>query len=158
MRLAKTTDNTERIKKIQAQRLAIKEREKQILLQAKKEIRERQEAVERWHGIRLFCEVQAQEKALKEKIKQLQKETPLKKKEILASNETLKQEDEDIKAKKRLARKKSKGRSFLSSKRLLSRKIILAHNNNDLEAENRLKEELKILKRREKEYILVRFW
>ncbi len=153
MRLAKKTNDAERIDKIMRKRLAIKQQEKQILSEALKEVKERQEKASRWQGIRLFQEVHSEEKALKERIKQLKKETGLKQKEILELEESLNNQHKKIKAKKSLARKKVKRSSFTAKRRILSQQIIMAHNNNDVETENRLKGELQNLKQAEKTYI-----
>lgn len=153
MRLAKKTNDTERIDKIMRKRLAIKQQEKQILSEALKEVKKRQEEASKWQGIRLFQEVHSEEKALKERIKQLKKETGLKQKEILELEENLNDQHKQIKAKKSLARKKVKGSFFTAKRRILSRQIIMAHNNNNVEGENLLKQELQDLKQTEKEHI-----
>ena len=153
MRLAKKTNDTERINKIMQKRLDIKIQEKQILSEAMKKVKERQEEASRWHGLRLFREAHAEEKFLKERLKQLKKETGLKQKEILELEEDLNNQYKQIKAKKNLARKKSKGSLYTAKKARLSKAIILAHQNNDAEAEDALKQELQALKRVEKEHM-----
>ncbi len=155
LRLIKKTDanNFERIKTVFEKRAKLKEAEIQLLKHAKIEIKERQEAADRWHGIRLFREVKVQEKELQDKIKLLKKETGLKKKEILEADDGLNAQDKAIKVKKSLARKKSKGACFAITKRHLAKEIIIAHNNSDVETENFLKEKLASIKQREKDYI-----
>ena len=153
MRLAKKTNDAERINKIMFKRLAIKQQEKQILSEALKEVKKRQEEASKWQGIRLFQEVHSEEKALKERIKQLKKETGLKQKEILELEEDLNDQHKQIKAKKSLARKKVKGSFFTTRRRILSQQIIMAHNNDDSEGEDLLKQELQELKQTEKEHI-----
>lgn len=154
MRMArKENPNGDRVAKITQKRLALKQQEKQLLMKANAEIKERQEGADRWHGIRLFHEAQQEERKFNEKIKEIQKETGLRKKDILSLDRTLNAENKAIKAKKALARKKVKSHFLEAQKRRLAKEIRTAHENTDMFVEDQLKKELEEVRQKEKEYI-----
>ena len=153
IRLAKKSNDRERFSDALSRRLALNNQEKELVKAAETKAKKRMTTADWWHGKRLYQEALAQEKQLNDRIRHLKKETGLKKAEILQLEDEIRENFTKVRKQKSLAVRKMKGRQFSAQKRLLARQIIASHRLADSYAENQLKEELKALKTKEKEYV-----
>ena len=155
LRLMKKSNDNDlaRIIEVVNKKAVLAAQEKELVKSAEAEAKERMTTADWWHGKRLYQEAVLQEKQLNERIRQLKKETDLKKSEILQLDDEIREGLKIIRMQKSLAVRKMKGHQFANQKRLLSKQIIEANESQDLNKQTQLKEELESLKTKEKEYI-----